>query len=54
MPLLAAAAVSLCAVRRTFAVVPFPATVGFQSPIFAGLARNVGASPHLEVQDYSN
>ena len=34
--------------------VHFPATVGFQSPFLAGLARNIGARPHLELQDYRN
>ena len=54
MPLLAAAAVSLCTIWRTFAVMHFPATVGFRSPFLAGLARNLGASPHLQLQDYRN
>ena len=31
--------------------VHFPAIVGFRSPFLAG---NLGASPHLELQDYRN
>ena len=37
-----------------FAVVHFPATVGFQSPFLSGLVRNLGVSPHLKLQDYRN
>ena len=32
----------------------FSATVGFRSPFLAGLARDLGFSPHLELQNYSN
>ena len=55
VPLLAAAAVSLCAFEGLLRpCVHFPATVGFRSPFLAGLACNLGASPHLELQDYRN
>ena len=47
--------VSLCSIGRTFVVVHFPATIGFRSLFLARLlVWNLGASPHLEFQDYRN
>ena len=56
MPLLAAAQQLACAPFEGLSrsCVHFPATVGFRSPFLAGLAWNLGASPHLELQDYRN